>query len=225
MGRDDMSASDPPVEGVSNRPFAPVPVGGDNPSVPGKLDGPLAATRVIHSILGRARLRVPALKAGSQWADGLQALLSAQAGVTEATVNRGSHSVTVLYDPAEWTPESLCMFLQSRSREELEQYASAALPNDASSSLPMNWLQPWRFLNMTEGSPGSKGAVQAGEPVKSAYWRLGYASMVVGAVLVPVPLLPGIPFLLLSSYFFAKATVLKGETGPEAEEQAPKAKE
>jgi hypothetical protein len=49
--------------------------------------------------------------------------------------------------------------------------------------------------------------------------------MIVGAVLVPVPLVPGIPFLILSSYFFAKATVLKGENGPEAGEQVPKAKE
>ena len=37
--------------------------------------------------------------------------------------------------------------------------------------------------------------------------------MVVGAVLVPVPLVPGIPFLILSSYFFAKATVLKEGMG------------
>jgi hypothetical protein len=44
-------------------------------------------------------------------------------------------------------------------------------------------------------------------------------------VLVPVPLVPGIPFLILSSYFFAKATVLKGEDRPEAGEQVPKAKE
>ena len=101
------------------------------------------------------------------------------------------------------------MFLQSRSREELEEYASFGLAED-STSLPMNWLQPWRYLNTTEASSGSKGAVQTGDPVKSGYWKLGYASMVVGAVLVPVPLVPGIPFLILSSYFFAKATVLKG---------------
>jgi hypothetical protein len=213
MARDDMSASDEPVEGVSNRPFAPA------------LDAPLAAAHVIHSIPGRVRLRVPTLKAGSQLARGLEALLSIQPGVTEATVNTGCHSVTVVYEPAVWTSESLCMFLRSRSHEELEQYTSLALADDATNQLPMNWLQPWRFLNTTESNLGSKGAVQAGEPVKSGYWRLGYASMIVGAILVPVPLVPGIPFLILSSYCFAKATILKTEDGPEAGEQVPKAKE
>ena len=225
MARDDMSKSDEPVEGVSNRPFAPASVGEENRSIPANLDGPLAAAQVVHSIPGRVRLRVPALKAGSHLARGLEALLSIQPGVTEATVNRGSHSVTVLYDPAEWTPESLCMFLHSRSREELEQCASVPLADNATNPSSMIWLQPWRYLNATGSSPDSKGELQTGEQVKSGYWRLGYASMVVGAVLLPIPLLPGIPFLILSSYFFAKATVLKGEDGPEAGEQVPKAKE
>jgi hypothetical protein len=225
MGRDDMSASDPPVEGVSNHPFVPEPVGGESRSVPEKLDGPLTAASVIHALPGRVRLRVPLSKASSHLARGLEALLSAQTGVIEATVNQGCHSVTVRYDPALWTSESLCMFLQIRSREELEQYASFALAEDATSLIPMNWLQPWRYLSATGSSPDSKGAVQAGEPVKSGYWKLGYASMVVGAVLVPVPLVPGIPFLILSSYFFAKAATLKTETGPEVGEQISKAKE
>jgi hypothetical protein len=225
MDWDDMSASDPPLEKDSTHSFADAPMGGEHRSMPVILDGPLAAAQVIHSIPGRVRLRVPMLKVGSHLARGLEALLSAQTGVIEATANAGCCSVTVRYDTAEWTPESLGLFIQSRSREELEQYASTALPNDATGLLPMNWLQPWRFLNTTEGSSDSKGALQTGQPVKSGYWRLGYASMIVGAVLVPVPLVPGIPFLILSSYFFAKATVLKGENGPEAGEQVPKAKE
>jgi hypothetical protein len=220
-----MSASDPPVEGVSNRPFAPAPVGRENRSVPGKLDGPLAATHVIHSMPGRVRLRVPMPKSGSHLARGLEALLLAQTGVIEATSNIGCHSVTVRYDPAEWTSESLCMFLQSRSREEFELGASVPLAGDATNPSSMIWLQPWRFLNTSGSNPDSKGELQTGEPVKSGYWRLGYASLVVGAVLLPIPLLPGIPFLLLSSYFFAKATVLKGGDGPEAGEQVPKEKE
>jgi hypothetical protein len=225
MARDDMSASDEPVKEVSDRPFAPAPVGEENKSTPANLERPLAAAHVIHSIPGRVRLRVPTLIASSHLGRGLEALLSTQIGIKDASVNTGCHSVTVVYDPAEWNAESLCMFLQSRSREELEQYASLALADDAANQLPMNWLQPWRFLNTTEGGPGSKGAVQTSEPVKSGYWRLGYASMIVGAVLVPVPLVPGIPFLILSSYCFAKATLLKGEDGPEAREQVPKVKE
>jgi hypothetical protein len=213
MARDDMSASDEPVEGVSHRPFAPA------------LDAPLAAAHVIHSIPGRVRLRVPTLKAGSQLARGLQTLLSAQIGITEATVNTGCHSVTVVYEPVEWTSESLCMFLRSRSREELEQYTSLALADDAINQLSIDWLQPWRYLNMTGGSPGSQGERQTGEQVKSGYWRVGYASMVVGTALLAVPMVPGIPFLILSSYCFAKATIWKAGDGPEAGEQVSKTKE
>jgi hypothetical protein len=225
MALDDMSASDVPGEGDRNPSLAPVPVSGAQRSIPEKFDGPLAAAYVIHSIPGRVRLRVPSFKAGSQLARGLEVLLSTQIGITETIVNTGCHSVTVLYDPAEWTSESLCLFLHSRSREELELCASVPLADEPSNLLPMNWLQPWRFSNTTGGSPDSKGALEAGEPVKSGYWKLGYASMVVGAVLLPVPLVPGIPFLILSSYFFAKATVLKEADGPEAGEQVPKAKE
>ena len=86
MGRDDMSASDAPVERVSTHSFAAAPVGGEHRSMPVTLDGPLAAAHVIHSIPGRVRLRVPMPKTGSHLAHGLEALLAAQTGVTEATV-------------------------------------------------------------------------------------------------------------------------------------------
>jgi Heavy metal associated domain 2 len=223
MVQDDMSTSDVPIKGVSNPSSAPARVFAENQSGQIKLDGPFAATHVIHSIPGRVRLRVPTLKDGSHLARGLQALLSAQAGVTEATVNRVCHSVTVVHDPARWTPESLCMFLQSRSREELEQCASAALPDDATSSFAMTWLQPWRFLNTTESSPGSKGVPQTAGSVKPGYWMVGYASMVVGVAMFAVPGVPGVPFLILSTYCFSKATILKTSDESEAGEQVPNA--
>jgi len=225
MARDDMSASDVLLEEGRNPSFAPSPVVGEHRSVPLELDRPLAATHVIHTLPGRVRLRVPVLTPGSHLADGLQALLLAQTGVTETRANPACHSVTVVYNSGEWTSESLCMFLQSRSREELEQYASAALPDDATGLFSVNWLDSLRLLKATGGSPDSKGALQTGEPVKSGYWKLGCASLVVGGILLPVPLLPGIPFLILSSYFFAKATVLKTGDDPEAREQVPAAKE
>ena len=221
MARDNLSPSDVPLEGGSNP--SSVPVGGENRSVSVQLTGPLAATHVIHSIPGRVRLRVPTLKAGSHLARGLQALLSAQTGVTEATVNRVCHSVTVVYDPARWTSESLCLFLQSRNREELEQCASAALPEAATSSFAMTWLQPWRYLNTAESSPDSKGVPQTAGSVKPGYWMVGYASMVVGVAMFVVPGVPGVPFLILSTYCFSKATILKTGDEPEAAEQVPKA--
>lgn len=223
MAQDDMSASDLPREGVSNPSFAPAPVFGEDRFMLVKLDGPLAATHVIHSIPGRVRLRLPTLKAGSHLARGLKALLSAQAGITEVTVAPVCHSVTVMHDPARWTPESLCMFLQSCNREALDQYASAALPEAATSSFAMTWLQPWRFLNTAESSPDSKGVPQTAGSVNSGYWMVGYASMVVGVAMFAVPGVPGVPFLALSTYCFSKATMLKTGHEPEAVEQVPKA--
>jgi hypothetical protein len=223
MAQDDMSASDVPIEGVSNPSSAPARAFVENRSVPVKLAGPLAGTHVIHSIPGRVRLRVPALKADSHLAGGLQALLSVQAGVTEVTVAPVCQSVTVLHDPAMWTSKSLCLFLQSRNREELEQCASAALPVTAASSFAMTWLQPWRFLNTAESSPDSKGVPQTAGSVKPGYWMVGYASMVVGVALFAVPGVPGVPFLILSTYCFSKATILKTVDEPEAGEPVPKA--
>ena len=202
MAQDDMSASDVPLEGVSRPLDPPARVIGEDRSVPVKLDRPFAATHVIHSIPGRVRLRVPTLKANSNLIRGLQGLLSAQAGVTEVTVAPVCQSVTVVHDPAVWTPESLCIFLQSRNCEDLDQYASAVLPDEAASSFARTWLQPWRFLNAAESSPGSTGALQTGGPVKSGYWMVGYASMVVGVVMFAVPGVPGVPFLILSTLLF-----------------------
>jgi hypothetical protein len=221
MARHDINDFDMPIDGGSNR----LSVVEDNLSTLAELDGPLAITHIIHSIPGRVRLRVPMLTAGSHLPPGLETLLLAQIGIREATVNTGCHSVTIVYDPAEWSPESLRKFVQSRNREELEQNGSVALEDDVTNQSPVNWLQPWRFLNTTAGSSGSEGAVRTGESVKPGYWKAGYVCLVVGAVLVPVPLVPGIPFLILSSYFFAKATVLKEGEGSEAEKQVREAKE
>jgi len=223
MAQDDMSASDVPLEEVSNRSFAPARGVGEDRSVLAKLAGPLAATHVIHSIPGRVRLRVPTLKANSNLIRGLQGLLSAQVGVTEVTVAPVCQSVTVVHDPAVWTPESLCLFLQSRNCEDLDRYACAALPDEATSSFARTWLQPWRFLNTAESSPGSTGALQTGGPVKSGYWMVGYASMVVGLVMFAVPGVPGVPFLILSTYCFSKATIWRTGDEPGAGEQVHKA--
>ena len=221
MARDDLSPSDVQLEGISNP--ASALVFGEDRSVPVILDGPLAATHVIHSIPGRVRLRVPALKADSNLVRGLQGLLSAQAGVTEVTVAPVCQSVTVAHDPARWTSESLCLFLQSRHREELEQCASVALPDAATSSFAMTWLQPWRYLNTAESGSDSKGVPQTAGSVKPGYWMVGYASMVVGVAMFAVPGVPGVPFLILSTYCFSKATILKTSDEPEAGEQVPKA--
>jgi len=206
--------------------MTPAPEVRDDLLVPANLDGPLTPVDVVHSLSGRARLRVPMLKGNERLSRGLQALLSAQSGITEVTVNSVCRSVTVVYDPAVWTSESLCRFLRQCHREDLAQHeAAAALTDDATTQFSTNWLQPWRFLNATGGSPDCKDMLPTGQPARSGYWAAGYVSLIMGAILVPVPLLPGIPFLILSSYFFARATVLRGEERPEAQEQISTTKE
>lgn len=225
MAIDDKKPSDVPVERDPNRSLGPGPAIRKGPRIAARVDRPLAPTSVIHSLPGRVRLRVPALKTGSQLAKGLHALLSDQTGVIEATVNTGCHSVTVVYELALWNSDSLRWFLETRTCEELERSASAGVADDASgtSLSPTDWLQPWRFLGKSEESTDSKGALQT-QP-RSGYWTAGYVSMVVGAILVPVPLIPGIPLLILASYFFAKASTSKANDGPEVSEQAPNTKE
>lgn len=222
MAIDDRNVSDVPLAGGTGRSAEPGPVAGEDCPEGAGFDRPLADTRVIHSLPGRVRLRVPALKTHSHLEKGLQALLSDQTGVIEATVNSRCQSVTVIYNPALWSLDSLCAFHGRLTREDLERRASTALADEegAATSSPTEWLQPWRFLNRTEESAHSNGAVQA--QVRSGYWTAGYVSMVVGAVLVPVPLVPGIPLLMLASYFFAKASVSKPGNGPEFDGHATK---
>ena len=59
--------------------------------------------------------------------------------------------------------------------------------------------------------------------LQPGYWMVGYASMVVGVAMFAVPGVPGVPFLILSTYCFSKATILKTSDEPEAVEQVTKA--
>lgn len=178
---------------------------------------PIGGIHIVHSIPGRIRFRVPVLKTRPYLARGLEALLTARPGIIEASVTERCHSLTVLFEPGKWTGESLCQVLNDQTCEVLEVQAASAPATEVSDSLPMNRLQPSRFPQGIEGKP------QTREPVKSVYRTLGYYSMVIGAVLVPVPLLPGIPFLLFSSYCFAKAGIWKEKQEAEAGEPFDKA--
>jgi Cu2+-exporting ATPase len=82
----------------------------------------LAATSIVHAITGRVRLRLPALSSRPQLLEPLEVYLRDQNGITEVRVNHTCESATILFDPAVWTPESLCAFLQRLSHEEIEAY-------------------------------------------------------------------------------------------------------
>jgi len=177
------------------------------------LHEPFGGIHIVHSIPGRVRFRVPMLKARPTMARGLEAVLSAMPGIIKTSVTERCQSLTVSFEPETWTTESLCQVLNDQTGGEMEVWAASTPVTESSDPTSTTWLQPWRFLQSIEGRD------QAKEPVKSVYWTLGYYSMIIGAILVPVPLLPGIPFLLFSSYCFGKATIWKEKQ--EAEEGEP----
>lgn len=176
---------------------------------------------VIHSIKGRVRLRVPRFKSGFYEPRGLQALLTVQPGIIDANVNERCRSVTIVYDPASWTAESLCGWLQGRRRNEFEEHTVVASADIAEDDSWMNWLQPWGFSGQRENTPCPKTELQASQSGKSGYLTVGYVSLAVGSVLLPIPLVPGIPFLILSSYCFAKAAMSQDEKRTEPEKHVP----
>ncbi|NGZ10772.1 MAG: hypothetical protein CV088_15525 [Nitrospira sp. LK70] len=177
------------------------------------LHEPFGGIHIVHSMPGRVRFRVPMLKTSPNLARGLEAVLSARPGIIKTSVTERCQSLTVSFEPETWTAESLYQVLNDQMCGEIEVWAASAPAIDSPGSFSTTWLQPWRFLQSAEGTD------QAREPVKSVYWTLGYYSMIIGAILVPVPLLPGIPFLIFSSYCFGKATIWKEKQ--EAEEGEP----
>lgn len=174
------------------------------------LHEPFGGIHIVHSIPGRVRFRVPMLKTRPEMARGLEAVLSARPGIIQTSISERCQSLTVLFEPATWTAELLRHVLNDETYGEIGVWAASAPAIDSSSSASTTWLQPWRLVQSLEG------ADQAREPVKSVYWTMGYYSMIIGAILVPVPLLPGIPFLIFSSYCFGKATIWKEQQEAEA---------
>ncbi|MDF0666066.1 MAG: hypothetical protein P0119_08335 [Nitrospira sp.] len=167
------------------------------------LHEPFGNIHIVHSIPGRVRFRVPMLKTRPNMARGLEAVLSARPGIIKTSATERCQSLTVAFEPETWTAELLRHVLNDETCREMEMWAASAPAIESSDPASTTWLQPWRFMQSIEGTD------RAREPVKSVYWTLGYYSMIIGAILVPVPLLPGIPFLLFSSYCFGKATIWK----------------
>jgi len=181
----------------------------------------LFASTVVHVTLGRTRLRVPPLKSDLFLAGSLETLLKVQPGVTDVTVNQSCASLTVNYDPTAWTSESLCRFLQELTREDIQAYPWAS----ASPETQVSWTKAWLLFPGFGDAPSAKGNSPAGAPIKPTFGMIGYVSLVVGTALLAVPMVPGIPFLLLSSYCLAKGTILKTTDEPGRDEQVFKAKE
>ncbi|MEW6248605.1 MAG: heavy metal translocating P-type ATPase [Nitrospirota bacterium] len=138
----------------------------------GAASGDLGPVTLIHAIKGRLRVRVPRLKSDDRLADRLRFVLEDRPGIIDVQVNQGCASVTLTYDPAAVTPDSVLETVRGLSRRELRDYQG----NDSRRTKPA-----------TEASQGSGLELL----LSTAGIALGFLAESAAAPLVP--------FLLLGS--------------------------
>lgn len=77
---------------------------------------------IVHALVRRTRLHIPALKTSPMLGDWLRAYLRDQPGIEDVSVNPTCASLVVLFVPSEWTPSALCRHVNEQSLDELETY-------------------------------------------------------------------------------------------------------
>ena len=77
------------------------------------VDHPMTTVTVIHTLDGRARLRIPAMKRDHDIANSVQTFLQHQCGIHDVRMNEACASLTVTYDPSVWDSARLSTVLRS----------------------------------------------------------------------------------------------------------------
>ena len=95
---------------------------GQSLNLPATVPNIMASSKVVHSLPGRVRLRVPALQIRPRLAEALPIFLQDQDGIQEVSVNSSCSSVTVIVDSTLWDGERLCQFLRDLRHEDIEAY-------------------------------------------------------------------------------------------------------
>lgn len=80
-----------------------------------------ATCEVVHQSSGRIRLRVPGLNAQQGLSQVLIALILKQPGIISVRSNVAAESMTIVFDPAYWTPATLLDALRGQPQIEAEQ--------------------------------------------------------------------------------------------------------
>jgi cation-transporting P-type ATPase C len=138
------------------------------------------ATEVLHSIKGRVRLRIPALKRDPALARPLERYVHACPGIRSAWVNQNCASLTITFNPQVWSPE--------RFAAQLGRLSSATL----------------RAISETAGwNHHPQASLQAGE----ASLALVMSTAGLACLATEILAAPLIPFLLIGSALpmFARA--------------------
>jgi hypothetical protein len=134
--------------------------------------------KVLHETVGRIRIGIPQLGSDEEYADKLTHVLKSLSFITNFRVNVAARCVAIDYEinNSETQIQQL-IFAAIQGAEQI-----VFLPTAIFEELEEEIVSVWDWF--------SNG-------LKSVF---GVASVVVGVVLVPVPIVPGWPFLLLGIY-------------------------
>jgi hypothetical protein len=137
------------------------------------------AYEVLHATRGRIRIGIPRLACDREYGDRLIYVLKSLAFVTNVRINPIAECVAIEYQEGSaletQIQQSILAAIQEADRV-------VFLPNDVLEELEEDIASLWEWF-----SNGFKNAV-------------GVASLVIGVVLLPIPIVPGWPFLLLGVY-------------------------
>lgn len=89
-----------------------------------------APTEIIHSIKGRVRLKVPALKRYPALIPPLESVFRGWPGIREAWANQGCATLTIRFDPSIWSTAKLCSELRHISCDHLRGVQTCVAPGE-----------------------------------------------------------------------------------------------
>lgn len=105
---------------------------------------------MVHTIPGRVRCRVPALKASASLASQLEVYLHDQPGIAAVRTTPICESVVVTYEPTHWTAEALCRLIADSSPSALQTYQPQVPKRYTTPAQPAD--KPWFELLLSSAA-------------------------------------------------------------------------
>ncbi|BAZ11956.1 hypothetical protein NIES4071_37840 [Calothrix sp. NIES-4071] len=147
--------------------------------------------RIAHEIPGRIRFSIPKLATDSDYADKLKALIESDSKVTDVRLNQKAGSIAISYQSDLNTGDQIRTHLVNL----IDKNAPAYVPVTRAITL---YEESTHFLEENK-----IGAVLTN--IKNVVLIIvGSMSLVIGVIGVILPLLPGTPFLILSTFCFSQ---------------------
>lgn len=118
--------------------------------------------RIVHTLSGRTRLRVPALKHQARLASSLEGYLRDQPGITAVCSTPICESVLVTYEPMRWTPAALCQLLLALTPQAVLTYQPTTVRRTAP---PQPEDKPWFALLLSSAAVAASLLAEPVAPV------------------------------------------------------------